>query len=109
MLIDFGKSVLSTNTIRYKLTALEKKQYLEQHKHIAPDVVDGVCSPSFSSDIYSYGRIFKYLICYSYLQPSMFHKSVQSMVKNCLTYANCERPTAASVIDILKQYFIATS
>lgn len=101
VLIDFGKSVLSPYAIKYKLTLLEKKQYLEQHKHIAPDLIDGVCSPSFLSDMYSYGRVFKDLLCYSYLQASMFHKSVVSTIKKCLKYNNNERPTAANVVIIL--------
>ena len=65
VIIDFGKSVQVHKAMRYKLSEDEKQQYRQIHKHIAPDLIDGMCIPSPSSDMYSFGRIFKNIVCYS--------------------------------------------
>ena len=53
--MDFGKS----NYVAYllRLTEKEKEIYRKDHKHIAPDLVDGVSDISTASDMYSYGRM----------------------------------------------------
>lgn len=95
VLIDFGKSISSGSAVKYKLSENEKKQYRELHKHIAPDVIDGIYAPSCSSDIYSYGWICKNILHYS---SSKFDKCITKMVSNCLKYHSTERLSAAEVI-----------
>ena len=56
VLVDFGKSNFTTNIKRYNLTQEEKEIYHRDHKHIAPDLIDGVSDVSTRSDMYSYGR-----------------------------------------------------
>lgn len=101
-IIDFGKSLKVPTTIKYNLTDSEKKQYWTQHKHIAPDLIDGVSTPSVSSDIYSFGRIFKNLIVYTKFEVAMFEENIICLIKNCLKYNDFERPAAAKAIEILK-------
>ena len=104
VIIDFGKSVQAHKAMRYKLTESEKQQYLLIHKHIAPDLIDGVCVPSPASDMYSYGRIFKNIVCYSQTKSGTLSVPVRTLIKNCLKYHSTDRPTAADAIDILCEH-----
>lgn len=53
VLVDFGKATKVVNAKRYKLTAFEKKEYLQKYPHIAPEVIEGETKQSIQSDIYS--------------------------------------------------------
>lgn len=75
VIIDFGKSVHIHKAMRYNLTEGEKQQYRQIHKHIAPDLIDGICVPSPSSDMYSYGRVFKNIVGYSQRMEHFQHLS----------------------------------
>lgn len=101
VVIDFGKSLKSPVDIKYKLTELQKKQYREHHRHIAPDLIDGVTAPSSLSDMYSFGRIFKSVIQYSSVNLSAFQPSILSMVRKCLKYHDTDRPTASETMMVL--------
>ena len=67
---------------------------------IAPDLVDGLAKPSSASDVYSFGRLFKNVICYFPLNVSELNSSVKDMVKLCLRYDHAERPTCESIIKV---------
>lgn len=103
VIIDFSKSACVDNAVKYKLTEDEKKRYRDIHKHIAPDLVDGISIPSPSSDMYSYGRIFKNIVCYTHLEITLLPTSVQALIKRCLKYLSTERPTAMYAKDILSE------
>lgn len=64
MLVDFGKSNYVKHIKRHVLTQQEKEQYRINHRHIAPDLVDGISDVSTASNVYSYGRLFKDVIIY---------------------------------------------
>ena len=59
VIIDFGKSVYARSATKFVLS--DAKHRLN-HKHIAPDLIDGRSTPSPASDIYSYGRLCKNVI-----------------------------------------------
>ena len=101
VIIDFGKSVQVHKAMRYKLSDSEKQQYRQIHKHIAPDLIDGVCVPSPSSDMYSYGRVFKNIVCYSQTKIGKLSTPVRTLIKNCLNYYANDRPAAADALGIL--------
>ena len=94
VLIDFGKALRTPTIMKYKLMEKEKQEYREQHKHIAPDLIDGISSPSSSSDMYSFGRIFKSTICHLKLDPDSFQGCTLTMIKRCLKYNEIERPSS---------------
>ena len=102
VIIDFGKSDFIQNTKKYSLTAEQKKEYRIKHKHIAPDLVDGITKPSPSSDIYSYGRIFKSIVRNFPISREIIPPVVVNMVNNCLSYHSSQRPHAKSIIFTLK-------
>ena len=101
VVIDFGKSLKIPTTMKYTLTAKEKKLYNEKHRHIAPDLIDGTSCPSSASDIYSYGRLFKNIIKYSRIEPV---EPIVVMIKSCLKYQATDRPAATRAIEILQSY-----
>ena len=105
-IIYFGKSVQVHKAMRYKLSEEEKQQYRQIHKHIAPDLIDGICIPSPSSDMYSYGRVFKNIVCYSQTKSTTLSVPVRTLIKNCLKYHATDRPTAADAIDVLSEHHI---
>lgn len=58
MLIDLGKGCLIKDGKRYYITDDSKRRdHIKRYPHIAPDLVNGHCIQSTSSDVYSVGRI----------------------------------------------------
>lgn len=109
VIIDFGKSDVIKNTKQYSLTEEQKKEYRINHKHIAPDLVDGIAKPSPSSDIYSYGRIFKSVVRDFPISPKNIPPDVVSMVNNCLSYDSLQRPNGKFIISTLKATVVISS
>lgn len=101
VIVDFGKCEYVTNSVKYSLTETEKEEYRKNHKHIAPDLVDGIAKPSSASDVYGYGRIFKNVICYFPLPLSELPVTVKNMVKLCLKYESASRPSCKEIIELL--------
>ena len=56
VIIDFGKSEYTCSSKEFVLTDAKEAEYRQNHKHIAPDLVDGLARPSPASDVYSFGR-----------------------------------------------------
>ena len=78
------------------LAEAKKAEYRQNHKHIAPDLVDGLAKPSSASDVYSFCRLFNSVICYFPLNVSEFNCSVKDITKLCLRYDHAERPAFES-------------
>ena len=57
VIIDFGKACDTSKGKVYKLSQSEREHYKIHHPHIAPDVCDGLCPQSVSSDTFSLGRV----------------------------------------------------
>lgn len=73
-----------------------KKKYRQDHKHIAPDLVDGVTDVTTASDMYSYGYLFKNIIQYF---PLTIDTSLQKKIKKCLKYDCLQRPSAKEIVE----------
>lgn len=101
ILVDFNKSTYTTSVRRYSLTEEEKQKYRQDHKHIAPDLIDGVSDISTASDMYSYGRMFKNIIVYFPLKPDLISVPVRNAIKQCLKYKDRERPNADHFVQLL--------
>lgn len=100
VIVDFGKCESFSNCTKYSLTDTEKEDYRKKHKHIAPDLVDGIAKPSPASDVYGFGRIFKNVICYFPLALSELPVSVKDIVKKCLKYESSNRPSTDEIIEL---------
>ena len=100
ILIDFGKSNYVNKVSRYRLTDNEKKQYRQDHKHIAPDLVDGVSDVTTASDIYSYGYLIKSIIQYFPIALESIDIALQKEIKKCLKYDNLQRPSAKELVEL---------
>lgn len=103
ILIDFGKSNYVHKVGRYQLDEKEKELYRRDHKHIAPDLVDGISDITTACDMYSYGRLFKNVIHYFPLPIDLVSVPIQKAVKKCLKYNYPERPSANQIVDLLKK------
>ena len=94
VLVDFGKSTYRRTSQKYHLSDTEKEEYRCNHKHIAPDLVDGVSEVSTASDVYSYGRILKNIIHYFPLSVDSMSALLKKAIKQCLSYKDSDRPSA---------------
>ncbi len=101
ILVDFGKSNYVDKVSRYKLSEKEKQQYRQDHKHIAPDLVDGVSDITTACDMYSYGHLFKSIIQYFPLAIESIEISLQKDIKKCLKYDCMQRPSAKQMVELL--------
>lgn len=59
ILIDFGKctAAAATSSFTKHLSPEEQEHYKRRNGHIAPEIITGASPPSFSCDVYSFGRI----------------------------------------------------
>ena len=85
VIIDFGKSVYACSAKKFILTGEKKVEYRQNHKHIATDLVDGLVKPSPASDVYSFGQLFKNVICHFPLNVSELPSDIKDIVKLCLS------------------------
>lgn len=60
IIVDFGKACLAKDGKKYFLSNEEKKKDMDFHPHISPDLRDGRCIQSKSTDVYSFGRLLFY-------------------------------------------------
>lgn len=97
VIIDFGKACEVTKGKTYKLTESEKDKYKRVHTHIAPDLRDGLCVQSESSDVYSFGRLLNRAVN-SYLSE---HTELNDLSNKCMQYHHTSRPNLHSILNIL--------
>lgn len=102
VIIDFGKALSVGYAKKYVLSDTQKSYYRTYHRHIAPDLIDGVNAPSPASDMYSYGRLFKCIIENFPVPVDCLPKAAMIAIKKCLKYNSHERPTAETVFTSLK-------
>ena len=97
VIIDFGKALSVGYAKKYELSDTQKRYYRTYHRHIAPDLIDGINAPSPSSDMFSYGRLFKCIIVNFPVPVHHLPKSAMNAIKKCLEYNSHERPMAETV------------
>ena len=59
IIADLGKACYIRHAKDYSHMKQDKKKFIQNHCHIAPDMVMGHCKQSKYSDIYSAGRVIK--------------------------------------------------
>lgn len=96
ILIDFGKACSINNAKNYSLSSAAKEEYKQKHPQIAPDLRDGHCYQSPSTDIYSFGRVMLTINQHKLSLPAL-----TSMSECCLKYNSAERPTTKSMYTFL--------
>lgn len=88
VLIDFNKACLCCEAQRYTLSSKEREYYAKHYPQIAPEVRNGCETQSFSSDIYSLGRVIKKINTVILDIPC-----ISSLAELCLSSPS-NRPTA---------------
>lgn len=92
ILVDFGKSYFTSSGRMYKLSEQQKKRYSIDHPQIAPDLRDGHCNQSESSDVFSLGRVIK-KVNDKYLKIS----ALSSYASLCIQYYCTKRPSSSDL------------
>ena len=101
ILIDFGKACFTSEAALYSLSPEQAKKYKECHPQIAPEVRNGISKQSFSSDIYSFGRILQQINTAKLNTPV-----INSLSEQCLTHTAKDRPTAQDLHTFFTNLFI---
>jgi serine/threonine protein kinase len=89
VLIDFNKACLCCEAQRYTLSSKEREYYAKHYPQIAPEVRIGHETQSFSSDIYSLGRVIKKINTEILDIPC-----ICSLAELCLSSHSSNRPSA---------------
>ena len=93
ILVDFGKAHFISEGHRRNFSESTKAQYYKEHRHIAPEIVEGTQPPTVRSDVYSVGvvvtRIYNYYKC----------KPLKEIAKKCLR-AFPDRCTSAQLLKL---------
>lgn len=88
VIVDFGKACETSKGKLYTLSQSEKEQYKVHHPHIAPDLRDGLCSQSVSSDVFALGRVIRIVNSKS----SLDNQTMNMLSHKCMQYHMHLRP-----------------
>ena len=95
VLIDFGKGCMINDAKQYNIGDDNKRrQHKRTYPHIAPDLIDGHCRQSPSSDVFSVGRVI------AAINTKIGIPALISLSTQCNEYNCTKRPT----IDDLKTF-----
>ena len=100
VIIDFGKACEIRKGRLYHLSQHQREKYKVNHPHIAPDLRDGQCPQSTSSDIFSLGRIINLV---NDTAASLQQKSLQELSQKCMQYHMHERPNILFVKECVQR------
>ena len=89
VIIDFGKACEISKGRTYNLSHAQREQYRVNHPHIAPDLRDGQCAQSVSSDVYAVGRIIS-IVCDR--DRSLQFDTLNDLTLKCTQYHKHLRP-----------------
>ena len=93
ILIDLGKGCLLQHGKIYHMSdAQRRREYKKKYPHRAPDLVDGYCNQSKSSDRFSVGRLIKQINDKHLNVPAL-----ESVSKHCTEYCCTERPSTLDI------------
>ena len=99
IIVDFGKACLAKDGKKYFLSNEEKKKYMDFHPHISPDLRDGRCIQSKSTDVYSFGRLLFIVSEKAIATPFLI-----SLSKQCMEYNSMDRPITTDLFTSLSNY-----
>lgn len=100
VLIDFGKACFVSESTLYNLSSEQKDSYKKNHPQIAPEVRDGRAKQSFSSDIYSFGRIMQKINMAKLCIPVL-----NGLAEQCLEASYQKRPSSLDLRTFLSNLF----
>ena len=72
----------------------KKRQHKQMYPHIAPDLIDGHCKQSPSSDVYSVGRVI------ATINTKINISALTSLLTQCNGYNYLKRPTIDKYNDL---------
>ena len=103
ILIDFGKGCFLSEGKFYKLSLAERRRYAIEHPQVAPDLRDGHCRQTESSDIYSLGRVIQKV------NDKFLHiPFIASHASLCIQYGCKQRPSIDELYTSLQRMLISS-
>ena len=93
VIVDFGKACKIGEGKRYSLTQEERKRYKTRHPQIAPDLCDGHCKHSITTDIYSIGRVLSTIN----VNSSLNNGKIKEVSNQCMQYCGDLRPNIDTI------------
>lgn len=95
---DFGKATYKDSGRKYCLSSSEKQQYRFYHRHIAPEIIDGLEKQNVRSDKYSLGKLLQNVFT-SAVVPSKTEVSIklQEAILKCVDKEPCKRPSISDL------------
>lgn len=100
ILIDFGKGCFLPDGKLYKLSVAECRCYAVEHQ-VAPDLRDGHCQQSQSSNVYYLGRVIKQI------NDKFLHiPFIASHASFCTQYVCTQRPSTDELYTSLQRMLI---
>ena len=101
VLIDFGKACFESEAASYSLSKEQIENYKKYHPQVAPELRSGTSKQSFSSDIYSFGRILHQINTNKLNIPVL-----NSLSEQCLSHSYKDRPTAQDLHTFFSNLFV---
>lgn len=92
ILIDLGKGCFLPHGKVYNMSDAKGRQYKKTYPHIAPDLVDGHCNQSKSSDMFSFGRLVRQINDAQLKLPAL-----ASISLHCSEYYCTQRPSTLDI------------
>lgn len=91
VIIDFGKACEISKGRMYNLSHTQRERYRLNHPHVAPDLRDGQCAQSESSDVYAIGRIIS-IVCDRSRDRFLQLDTLKDLSHKCTQYHKHQRP-----------------
>ena len=106
VLIDFNKATEISLGKLYKLSSDEKSLYRAYHSHMAPEVIDGTKKQTTASDIFSVGKLFRYICQKCTVQSGSSDKSLidslESLAIQSISHSTISSPPAFLLLEKLQ-------
>ena len=100
ILIDLGKGCFLPHGKAYNLNDAKRREHKKKYPHIAPDLVDGHCSQSKNSDIFSFGKLVKEINDVHLNLPAL-----QALNLHCTEYYCNQRPSTVDIKTTITNLF----
>ena len=104
VLIDFCKATKRSESKRYHLSDLEKREYARKYSHISPEVIEGETKQSIYSDIFSFGKVMYHVIdcgCVSDLAAVQKGK-LSAFAEKCISVRYHSRPSCKKGLEFFQ-------
>ena len=102
LIIDFGKATSIENGKHYRLSEIEKAEYIRCYSHISPEVIEGLLRQTTMSDMYAVGGILQRVVSSGILTTYEIRMAIDNLATKCRSPKYLSRPPAHKVLGSLQ-------